>query len=122
MPGSLPSGGRWSGGKATRTPPELQKIWSRKPKFAVRGSRSCAELAIVDHLRRDVWDDVWVSAFGRMPRRDWFPAAAFKTLAEAGAPTWAAEIFDRLRAANGGKLDAFFDVFGGNPARSDSMR
>ena len=24
---------------------------------------------------------------------------------------WAVEVFDRLRAANGGKLDGFFDVF-----------
>lgn len=28
-----------------------------------------------------------------------------------GAPTWAVEVFDRLRAANGGKLGGSFDVF-----------
>lgn len=98
---------RWEG---DADPPVLPKIWSRKPKFAV-GSRSCAELAIVDSPPRDGWNGVWASTFGRMPRRDWFPAPAFRTLAEAGAPIWAAEIFDRLRAANGGKLDGFFDVF-----------
>ena len=27
------------------------------------------------------------------------------------APMWAVEVFDRLRVANGGKLDGFFDVF-----------
>jgi hypothetical protein len=36
---------------------------------------------------------------------------AVKTLAETGAPTWAVEIFDRLRTANGGTLGGFFDVF-----------
>jgi hypothetical protein len=34
-------------------PPSLGKIWARKPKFAVNGNRSCAELAIVHHLRDD---------------------------------------------------------------------
>lgn len=41
----------------------------------------------------------------------WFPAPAVKTIIQAGAPMWAAEAFNRLRAANGGKLDGFFDVF-----------
>jgi len=92
-------------------PPDLQRTWSRKPKFTVDGRRSCAELAVVDHLRRDGWDGVWVSAFGNSLRAEWFPAPAFRTLAEAGAPAWAVEIFERLRAANGGKLGGFFDVF-----------
>lgn len=39
------------------------------------------------------------------------PAPAFRTLNEADAPVWAAEAFNRLRAANGGKLSGFFDVF-----------
>ena len=30
---------------------------------------------------------------------------------KAGAPGWAAEIFECLRAANGGTLSGFFDVF-----------
>ena len=34
-----------------------------------------------------------------------------KTITQTGAPMWAAEVFDRLRAANGGKLGGFFDVF-----------
>jgi len=45
-------------------PPSLAKIWSRKPKFAVNGSRSCAELAIVHHLRDQRWHGVWVNSFG----------------------------------------------------------
>ena len=45
-------------------PPSLAKIWSRKPKFAVNGSRSCAELAIVRHLRDQRWHGVWVNSFG----------------------------------------------------------
>jgi hypothetical protein len=39
------------------------------------------------------------------------PAPAVKTLAQTGAPTWAVEAFDRLRAANGGTLGGFFDIF-----------
>jgi hypothetical protein len=93
-------------------PPGLAKIWSRKPKFAVNGSRSCAELAIVHHLRNEGWRGVWVNSFGpRELRSEWFPAPAVKTLAETGAPRWAVEAFDRLRAANGGTLGGFFDVF-----------
>ena len=93
-------------------PPSLAKIWSRKPKFAVNGSRSCAELAIVHHLRDQGRHGVWVNSFGpRELRSCWFPAPAAKTLAETGAPTWAVEIFERLRTANGGALSGFFDVF-----------
>ena len=78
----------------------------------VNGRRSCAELAIVHHLRDDGWDGLWVSAYGpRELRSKWFPAPAVKTITETGAPRWAIEIFDRLRAANRGKLDGFFDVF-----------
>lgn len=93
-------------------PSELPRPWGIKPKFAVGGRRSCAELAVVDHLRRDGWDGVWVSAFGgSWLRAEWFPAPAFRTLADAGAPVWAVQAFKRLRAANDGKLSGFFDVF-----------
>ncbi len=43
------------------------------------------------------------------------PAPAFRTLTEAGAPAWAVETFERLRAANDGKLSGFFDVFAWRP-------
>ena len=93
-------------------PPSLAKIWARKPKFAVNGSRSCAELAIVHHLQGDGWRGVWVNSFGpRELRSEWFPAPAVKTLVETGAPDWAVEAFERLRAANGGTLGGFLDVF-----------
>ena len=93
-------------------PPSLAKIWARKPKFAVNGSRSCAELAIVHHLRDDGWRGVWVNSFGpRELRSEWFPAPAARTLAETGAPAWAVEVFKRLKNANGGTLGGFFDVF-----------
>jgi len=93
-------------------PPELSLTWARKGKFAVNGRRSCAELAIMHHLRGDGWDGVWVSAYGpRDLRSEWFPAPAVKTITGTGAPLWAVETFDLLRAANGGKLDGFFDVF-----------
>ena len=91
--------------------PGLATPWARKPKFSVRGCRSCAELAVVDHLRADGWRGVWVNAFRGELRSQWFPAPAVKTLAEAGAPRWAVEIFGQLRAANGGTLSGFFDVF-----------
>ena len=108
---SPPSDGRLSRGKA-KTRPSPAQIWSRKPKFAVYGSRSCAELAILHHLRNEGWHGVWVNSFGpRELRSEWFPAPAVKTLAETGAPAWAVEAFDRLRAANGGTLGGFFDVF-----------
>ena len=56
-----------------------------------------------------------MNAFRNELRSEWLPAPAVKTLAETGAPTWAVEAFDRLRAANGGSnggsLGGFFDVF-----------
>lgn len=99
---------RWEGAP---DPPELKAAWKRKPKFAVQGSRSCAELAIVDHWRGQGWQGLWVSAFGGQLRTRWFPAAPVTSPAGAGAPAWAAGAFDRLRAANGGSLGGFFDVF-----------
>ena len=64
------------------------------------------------HLQDDGWRGVWVNSFGpRELRSEWFPAPAVKTLAETGAPRWAVEAFNRLRAANGGSLGGFFDVF-----------
>ena len=92
-------------------PPGLAVPWGRKPKFSVNGSRSCAELAIVHHLRAGGWDGVWVNAFRGELRTQWFPAPAAWRLAEVGAPGWAVEIFDCLRVANGGTLSGFFDVF-----------
>jgi hypothetical protein len=92
-------------------PPELALIWARKPKITVGGRRSCAELAIVDHLRHEGWHGVWVNAFERTLRTQWFLAPAFATLTAASAPPWASAISDRLLAANGGKLSGFFDVF-----------
>ena len=98
---------RWDG----EDPPELGFSWSRKPKFAVNGNRSCAELAVLDQLRHHGWQGVWVSAYAQELRRHWFPAPAYRTLTQAGAPAWAAAIFDGLRAANSGRLCGFFDVF-----------
>lgn len=98
---------RWEG----EDPPGLAVPWARKPKFSVNGSRSCAELAIVHHLRAGGWDGVWINAFRGELRTHWFPAPAARRLAEVGAPGWAAEVFEGLRAANGGTLSGFFDVF-----------
>lgn len=99
---------RWEG----EDPPELGPTWSRKGKFSVSGGRSCAELAVLRHLRDDGWQGVWVNSYGPGElRSDWFPAPAVKTITQTGAPPWAVEIFDGLRAANGGKLNGFFDVF-----------
>jgi hypothetical protein len=48
-------------------PPDLGRSWAIKPKFAVGGNRSCAELAIVHHLRGEGWHGVWVCAYGPAP-------------------------------------------------------
>ncbi len=62
---------RWEG---ETDPPDLRRPWGIKPKFSVNGRRSCAELAVLDYLRRDGWDGVWVSAFGgNWFRSEWFP-------------------------------------------------
>jgi hypothetical protein len=98
---------RWEG----EDPPGLALTWGRKPRFSVNESRSCAELAIVHHLQAGGWDGVWVNAFGGELRTQWFPAPAARQLAEISAPGWAVDAFDRLRAANGGTLSGFFDVF-----------
>jgi hypothetical protein len=93
-------------------PAGVPRIWAIKPGFAVNGRRSCAELAVVDRLRRSGWDGVWVSAFaGDWVRRDWFPTPAFRSPREASAPDWAARAFERLRQAHGGGLGGFFNVF-----------
>jgi hypothetical protein len=93
-------------------PPGLPLTWARKPAFLVEGRCLRAEFAILDHLRLQGWHGgVWVNAFGNELRTAWFPAPAFRAPGQAGAPPWAARIFDELRAANGGKLTGFFDVF-----------
>jgi hypothetical protein len=83
--------------------------WAAKPKVAVGGLRSCAELAVLDRLARSGWRGVWVSAWGRKLRTG-FPEPAYATISEAGAPPWAATVFDALLDANGG-YSGFFDVF-----------
>ena len=98
---------RWEG----EDPPGLGVPWARKPKFSVNGSRSCAELAIVHHLRAGGWNGVWVNAFRGELRMQWFPAPSARRLADVGAPGWAVQVFECLRAANGGTLSGFFDVF-----------
>ena len=93
-------------------PLELGRTWSRKGKFSVDENRSCAELAVLHHLRDDGWRGVWVNAYGSPElRSERFPAPAVKTITQTGAPMWVVDIFDGLRAANGGKLNGFFDVF-----------
>jgi hypothetical protein len=52
-------------------PPGLSVTWARKPKFSVNGARSCAELAIVHHLRDVGWDGVWVNAYRSELRTQW---------------------------------------------------
>ena len=100
---------RWEG---EADPVGVPRIWAIKPGFVVNGRRSCAELAVVDRLRREGWDGVWVSAFaGNWVRRDWFPTPAFRSPREAAAPDWAAQVFEKLRQAHGGTLSGFFNVF-----------
>jgi hypothetical protein len=68
-------------------PSDLKQQWGIKPGFAVRGRRSCAELAVLDYLRHDGWHGVWVNSFGRELRAEWFPAAAVRTIGKhSGVP------------------------------------
>ena len=93
-------------------PPGLPLTWARKPAFQVGDRCLRAEFAILDQLRQQGWHGgVWVNAFGNELRPAWFPAPGFRAPGPAGAPPWAAAVFDELRAANGGKLTGFFDVF-----------
>jgi hypothetical protein len=92
--------------------PELPGHWAIKHKFSVNGSRSCAELAVLYHLRGSGWDGVWVSAYSPAALfSEWPPGRGVKAIAQAGAPPWAAEIFDRLLDANRRSFGGFFDVF-----------
>jgi hypothetical protein len=92
--------------------PELPGHWAIKHKFSVNGSRSCAELAVLHHLRGSGWNGVWVSAYSPTALfSEWPPGPGVKAIAQAGAPPWAAEIFDRLLDANRRSFGGFFDVF-----------
>ena len=92
--------------------PELPGYWAIKGKFSVNGSRSCAELAVLHHLRGSGWDGRWVSAWGNGKLfSDWPPGPGVKSITQAGAPRWAAEIFERLLDANRRSFGGFFDVF-----------
>jgi len=92
--------------------PELPKYWAIKGKFSVNGSRSCAELAVLHHLRCSGWDGRWVSAWGNGKLfSEWPPGPGLKSITQAGAPPWAAEIFERLLDANRRSYGGFFDVF-----------
>ena len=55
---SPPSSGHWSHRLRGEDPPELGRSWAIKPKFVVNGNWSCAELAIVHHLRDQGWHGV----------------------------------------------------------------
>jgi hypothetical protein len=95
--------------------PGLLGPWANKGMFSVNGSRSCAELAVLHHLRGSGWDGRWVSAWsGGALFSEWPPSPGGKSITQAGAPRWAAEIFGRLLDANPNRqqpFSGFFDVF-----------
>jgi hypothetical protein len=94
--------------------PELPGPWAIKGMFSVNGSRSCAELAVLHHLRGSGWDGRWVSPWGARLFAEWPPSPGVKSITQAGAPPWAAEIFERLLDANPNRrypFGGFFDVF-----------
>ena len=62
------------------------------------------------HLRGDCWRCLGECLLRRVAVRV-VPAPAVKTITQTGGPPWAVDIFNGLRAANGGKLGGFFDVF-----------
>jgi hypothetical protein len=95
--------------------PGLPGPWANKGMFSVNGSRSCAELAVLHHLRGSGWDGRWVSAWsGGALFSEWPPSSGGKSINQAGAPRWAAEIFESLLDANPNRrqpFSGFFDVF-----------
>jgi hypothetical protein len=92
--------------------PELPDYWASKDMFSVNGSQSCAELAVLHHLRGSGWYGVWVSPWGPGALfSEWPPGLGVKSITQAGAPLWAAEIFDRLLKKNGQPFSGFWDVF-----------
>ena len=56
------------------------------------------------HLRDEGWCGVWVNVFADELWSELIPAPGLKTITQTGAPMWAVEVSDCLRAANGGKL------------------
>ncbi len=96
----------WTGGP---DPDDLGKSWSIKPRVVVDGRRSCPELAVLARLRLDGWDGFWVNAYRGELRQHWFPDPAVSIVDVAPADVVAT--FGRLRAANGGRLGGFLDVF-----------
>jgi hypothetical protein len=102
----------WTGGP---DPDDLGQTWASKPAVAVDGRRSCPELAVLARLKLDGWDGVWVNAYRNELRQEWFPAPAV-SIADV-APEAVVALFERLRAANGGRLGGFLDVFAWRDSR-----
>jgi hypothetical protein len=90
---------------------EVPGPWAIKGEFSVNGSRSCAELAVLDHLRGSGWDGVWVSPWDGKLFSEFIPGRGVKSITQAGAPRWVAEIFERLLKKNGRPFGGYWDVF-----------
>lgn len=88
----------------------LSKTWSGKARFNVRGAPSCTELGVLDQARNEGWDGVWVSAYHRFLRQEWFTESPSE-LHNMGAPPTAVGSFLQLVEANDGSYRGIFDVF-----------
>jgi len=95
-----------------------------QPKFTVNGTGLAPNWPSCTNLRDEGWHGVWCAPTDPAScGPSGFPASAVKTISQTGAPMWAVEVFDRLRAANGGNLDGFFRNFARrDPAKLDSTR
>ncbi len=98
---------RWEG----EDPPALATPWARKPKFSVNGSRSCAELAIVDHLRGDGWRGRLGECLPRRAAVRVVPRPGDTDTGRGGRAVVGRGDLRPSQAANGGTLSGFFDVF-----------
>lgn len=84
-------------------PPELKHTWSSKPKVAWLGTRTCPELFLLRMLEQKGWEGVWVNAYGRHLRSEWFPAPKVDSLASAGAPSTVVDTFADIENCVGGR-------------------
>ena len=86
----------------------LKFTYTSKPLVtSVTGAAVFGELAILDALRKDGWDGVWVDTFHGGKFWNQMPQVS----APVALPAAAANLYNTIVAANNGRRSGFFDVF-----------
>jgi hypothetical protein len=86
----------------------LKFTYTSKPLVtSVTGAAAFGELAILDALRKDGWDGVWVDTFHGGKFWNQMPHVS----APVALPAAAANLYNTIGAANNGRRSGFFDVF-----------